>query len=201
VLKSKFILSFGLVALLIGCGDSESKKTKETQTQQDSPKIEIVQNKNAHEIKVKEKQKDKNNSKSYYYDYGVKSDYDLKSQPANKDAEVKVRPRTVVEAFLHIRSPYEHVEVELLVKRLSKNFRTKCSACHSDYANGVIGPSLIGRDSDYIYGKIMDFKSGKKSNPLMNDLIKMMSDEEIRAMADEIYAFNLEVKKMRENRK
>jgi hypothetical protein len=201
VLKSKFILSFGLVALLIGCGNSESKKTKEVQTQQDSPKIEIVQNKNIHEIKVKEKQKDKNNSKSYYYDYGVKSDYDLKSQPANKDAEVKVRPRTVVEAFLHIRSPYEHVEVELLVKRLSKNFRIKCSACHSDYANGVIGPSLIGRDSDYIYGKIMDFKSGKKSNPLMNDLIKMMSDKEIRAMADEIYAFNLEIKKMRENRK
>jgi len=197
---SRFIFSLTILALLVGCGD-DKQKPKEATKAEDTPKIEIVENTNAHEIKVEDKKRDKNQSKSYYYDYGVKSNYDLKSQPANPNAEVKVRPRTVVEAFLHIRSPYEHVEVELLVKRLSKNFRTKCSACHSDYANGVIGPSLIGRDSDYIYGKIMDFKNGNKSNPLMSDLIKMMSDDEIRAMANEIYEFNKEVKRMRESKK
>jgi cytochrome c553 len=197
----KTLFSLSLLALLIGCGDEKKEQPKQEVVDSSTPKIEIVENKNAHEIKVESKKGDKNQSKSYYYDYGVKSGYDLKSQPANPNAEVKVRPRTVVEAFLHIRSPYEHVEVELLVNRLSKNFRTKCSACHSDYANGVIGPSLIGRDSDYIYGKIMDFKNGKKSNPLMSDLIKIMSDEEIRAMANEIYEFNKEVKKMRESRR
>ncbi len=196
----RFIFSLTLLALLVGCGDNNSEPKKEIISKETAPKIEIVKNKNAHEIKVKNKKSDKNQSKSYYYDYGVKSNFDLKSQPANPEAEVKIRPRTVVEAFLHIRSPYEHVEAELLVKRLSKNFRSKCSACHSDYANGIIGPSLIGRDSDYIYGKIMDFKNGKKSNPLMNDLIKMMSNEEIRAMADEIYSFNIELKKMREKK-
>jgi cytochrome c553 len=198
---SRLIFSLGVLTILIGCGDESSKRIVEEVKEDSTPKIEIVENKDAKEIKVAVKEGDKNQSKSYYYDYGVKSNFDLKSQPANPEAEVKVRPRTVVEAFLHIRSPYEHVEVELLVKQLSKNFRTKCSACHSDYANGIIGPSLLGRDSDYIYGKIMDFKSGKKSNPLMNDLIKMMSDEEIRAMADEIYSFNRELEKMRENRK
>jgi cytochrome c553 len=197
---SKLILSLTLFALLIGCGQENTKEKEKIVTTDNSPKIEIVENKNAKEIKVADKLIDKNQSKSYYYDYGVKSNFDLKSQPANPDAEVKIRPRTVVEAFMHIRSPYEHVEAELLVKRLSKNFRIKCSACHSDYANGVIGPSLIGRDADYIYGKIADFKSGKKSNPLMNDLIKIMSDEEIRAMADEIYSFNRELKKMREKK-
>ena len=198
---SRLILSLGLLTILIGCGEEKSQEKKAEITQNSTPKIEIVENKNAHEIKVETKKSDKNQSKSYYYDYGVKSNFDLKSQPANPEAEVKIRPRTVVEAFLHIRSPYEHVEAELLVKRLSKNFRSKCSACHSDYANGIIGPSLIGRDSDYIYGKIMDFKNGKKSNPLMNDLIKMMSNEEIRAMADEIYSFNQELKKMREKKR
>ncbi len=197
---SRLILSLGLLTILIGCGEEKSQEKKVEITQDSTPKIEIVENKNAHEIKVETKKSDKNQSKSYYYDYGVKSNFDLKSQPANPEAEVKIRPRTVVEAFLHIRSPYEHVEAELLVKRLSKNFRSKCSACHSDYANGIIGPSLIGRDSDYIYGKIMDFKNGKKSNPLMNDLIKMMSNEDIRAMADEIYSFNQELKKMREKK-
>ncbi len=197
---SRLILSLGLLTILIGCGEEKSQEKKVEITQDSTPKIEIVENKHAHEIKVETKKSDKNQSKSYYYDYGVKSNFDLKSQPANPEAEVKIRPRTVVEAFLHIRSPYEHVEAELLVKRLSKNFRSKCSACHSDYANGIIGPSLIGRDSDYIYGKIMDFKNGKKSNPLMNDLIKMMSNEDIRAMADEIYSFNQELKKMREKK-
>ena len=199
-MSSKLIWSLTLFSLLIGCGQEKTKEKEKIVTTDNSPKIEIVENKNAKEIKVADKLIDKNQSKSYYYDYGVKSNFDLKSQPANPDAEVKIRPRTVVEAFMHIRSPYEHVEAELLVKRLSKNFRIKCSACHSDYANGVIGPSLIGRDADYIYGKIADFKSGKKSNPLMNDLIKIMSDEEIRAMADEIYSFNQELKKMREKK-
>jgi len=199
-MSSKVIWSLTLFSLLIGCGQEKTKEKEKIVTTDNSPKIEIVENKNAKEIKVADKSIDKNQSKSYYYDYGVKSNFDLKSQPANPDAEVKIRPRTVVEAFMHIRSPYEHVEAELLVKRLSKNFRIKCSACHSDYANGVIGPSLIGRDADYIYGKIADFKSGKKSNPLMNDLIKIMSDEEIRAMADEIYSFNRELKKMREKK-
>jgi cytochrome c553 len=199
-MSSKLIWSLTLFSLLIGCGQEKTKEKEKIVTTDNSPKIEIVENKNAKEIKVADKSIDKNQSKSYYYDYGVKSNFDLKSQPANPDAEVKIRPRTVVEAFMHIRSPYEHVEAELLVKRLSKNFRIKCSACHSDYANGVIGPSLIGRDADYIYGKIADFKSGKKSNPLMNDLIKIMGDEEIRAMADEIYSFNRELKKMREKK-
>ena len=34
----------------------------------------------------------------------------------------------------------------------------------------------------------------------MNDLIHMMSSEEIHALADEIYAFNQEIKKMREKK-
>ena len=195
---SRFIVGLSLLTILVGCGQEKSKQQEEMISKDTTPKIEIVENKNAKEIKVADKSIDKNQSKSYYYDYGVKSNFDLKSQPANSKAEVRIRPRSVVEAFLHIRSPYEHVEVELLVKQLSKNFRSKCSACHSDYANGIIGPSLIGRDSDYIYGKIMDFKRGKKFNPLMNDLINIMSDDEIRAIADEIYSFNEELRKIRE---
>ena len=88
----------------------------------------------------------------------------------------------------------------MLVKKLSKTFRVKCSACHDDYANGIIGPSLLTRNADYIYDKIAEFKSGKKSNPLMTDLINMMSDEEIRALADEIYEFNKQIKEMREKK-
>ena len=126
-----------------------------------------------------------------------KHGYDPKSQPANKDASVRVKPRTAVDANMNVRSPYEEVQIGLLVGELSKKFRVKCSACHSDYANGVVGPSLLSKSSDEIFSAIADFKSGKKSNPLMDGLIDHMDESEIRELADEIYEFNQKLKEMR----
>ena len=196
-------LNIAIVALSIilsGCGGSDDEVKKEEKSSINRG-IEIISNKNAKEIKVKEKSIDKNRSKSYYYDYGINSEYDQNAQPANRDASVRVKPRTKLDANMNIRSPYERVQISLLSGQLSHNFKIKCSACHDDYANGVIGPSLISRDSDYIYQKISDFKSGKKSNPLMNDLIKKMSNDEIKTLANEIYEFNKKIKNMRESQK
>jgi len=206
--KDKQFTFFVLASLVFftACGEEKKQEEKSLNSQKNivkteqASKIEIVANENAQEIKVKEKKVDKSQNKSYYYDYNIKSEYDQNAQPANKDASVRVKPRTSVDANVHIRSPYENVQISMLVTKLSKTFRVKCSACHDDYANGIIGPSLLSRNSDYIYEKISDFKSGKKSNPLMNDLINMMSDDEIRALADEIHVFNQQIKEMREKK-
>lgn len=195
------ILTFTLGLVLItfsACSDSaEKKETKAQAKSSEAPKIEVVQSDDGLAVKVAEKEIDKSQSKSYYYDYNINADYDLDSKPANEDATARSIPRTSVEANMHIRSPYEKVEISMLVKKLSKDFIVKCSACHDDYANGIIGPSLLGRDSDFIYEKIVAFKTGKKSNPLMNDLVKMMDDKEIKKMAQEIFEFNKEITKMR----
>ena len=197
------VSSFTLITAFSGCSDSSEEKAKKQQSVTSSssaPKIEVVKNENAQEIKVEEKEKTKlqvKDGKTYYYDYNIKSEYDQYAKPANEDAAVRVKPRTSIEANMNIRSPYEEVQVSLLVRKLSKKFIVKCSACHNDYANGIIGPSLLGKDADSIFNSIADFKSGKKSNPLMNDLIKMMSEDEIREMADEVYKFNQEIKQMR----
>jgi len=201
--KMKFrILASSLLILSVftACNDNtedKNNKKEDVVSSTIAPKIEIVKNENAHAIKVEEKKSDKTQSKSYYLDYNVKSAYDQNSQPANKDASVRVKPRTVVDANIHVRSPYEKLQVSLLVRKMGKKFIVKCSACHNDYANGIIGPSLLGKDTDYIFNKIADFKSGRKSNPLMNDLIKMMSNDEIREMAAEVYKFNQEIEAMR----
>jgi len=204
IYTKKSCLISALVALpllLTGCGDDKKEDISKVQSDTtQASKIEIVANENAEAIKVKKKVQDKNQSKSYYYDYNIKSEYDPNAKPANDDASVREKPRTSIDANLHIRSPYEQVQVGMLVRKLSKTFRVKCSACHDDYANGIIGPSLLSRDADYIYNRIADFKSGKKSNPLMDGLIKQMSDEEIRTLAEEIYSFNQELKKMREKK-
>ena len=197
------IIASSLLVLSIfsGCSDdTESKKTKDTNsvTQTTTPKIEVVKNENAQQVKVEEKESDKSQSKSYYLDYNIKSAYDQNSQPANNDASVRVKPRSTIDANMNVRSPYEKVQTSLLVRKMSKKFIVKCSACHNDYANGIIGPSLLHKDTDYIFNKIADFKSGKKSNPLMDDLIKMMSDEEIMDMAKDIYKFNQEIQSTKE---
>jgi len=55
----------------------------------------------------------------------------------------------------------------------------------------------LGKTSDEIFNSIVDFKSGKKSNPLMDGLIDHMNEKEIRALADEIYNFNKKLEEMR----
>jgi cytochrome c553 len=188
------------------CGDKQDEKqsnqSQRTTEVKKSPKIEVVKNTNEYAVKVEEGENadakgQGGNKNSFYYDYGEKSEYDPNAQPANKDASVRMRPRTVLDAQMHIRSPYERVQVSLLAKQLSPIFRLKCSACHDDYANGVLGPSLLGRDVDYIYNKIIAFKTGKKKNVFMNDLIHNMSNEDIRAIAEDIYSFNLQIQKIR----
>jgi len=198
----KAIILGSVLLLFTGCGDDNQKKEikKEPITQNKTLQIEVVENNNSKEIKVEEKKQiiNKNGKKDkYYYDYNIKSEYDPNSVPANKDASVRVKPRTAIEANMNIRSPYEKIQISMLVKKLSKKFMVKCSACHDDYANGVIGPSLLGKSSDDIFNSIADFKSGKKINVLMTALINQMSEDEIRGLADEIYKFNIKIKDLR----
>jgi cytochrome c553/outer membrane murein-binding lipoprotein Lpp len=172
------------IFLFAGCSDNGSKSDETNTTA--SQKIEIVANENAKEIKVAEKESDQNQSKSYYYDYNIKGEDDSKP-----------KPRSTLDANVNVRSPYEKVEISMLVKKLSKEFIVKCSACHNDYANGIIGPSLLGKDADYIFEKISKFKDGSLKNVLMRDLVTQMSETEIRKLAKEIYDFNKRIEEMR----
>ena len=197
----QIILSAALILLISGCGDN--KKTEETkeiikvENTQTPLKIEVEENSNANEIKVTPKIKDGAKNESYYYDYNVKSEYDPNAKPANEDAAVREKPRTTIDANLNVRSPYQKVQISLLVKGLSKEFIVTCSACHNDYSNGIIGPSLLDKDATFIFNQIKKFKEDKNANVLMSDLVKQMSDENIQKLADEIFAFNKEIKEMK----
>ena len=198
---STIVSSLVLVTLVTGCGEktNEEKTSIENKavSTEVAPQIEVVTNENVKEIKVKEKKTDKAQSKSYYYDYNIKSEYDENAKPANEDAGIRAKPRTTIDANINVRSPYEKVQISMMVKKLSKKFIVKCSACHNDYANGIIGPSLLGKTSQEIFDDIAAFKSGEKENVLMTDLINMMDEAEIKALADEIYDFNEKIKEAR----
>jgi len=176
-----FLISSTLI--IAGCGNNE-KENEVTQTA--TPKIIVTQD--AVDTKVAKKSS-KENSGQFYYSYNKEKN--------STDNTTDSKRRTTIDAYLNIHSPYEKVQITMMIKRLSKDYIIKCSPCHDDYANGVIGPSLLGKDSDFIYNKIMEFKSGKKKNVLMKELISQIDDTKIKSIADEIANFNTELLKMR----
>ncbi len=182
----KLILFIITIVFIVGCG--EKKEEKKIEVSKEAGVIEVVENKNYKEEKVKDLEtknlKIGHKDKAYYFNY-------------NKIEDKTYSPR---DAQMRVRSPYERVEISLLVSKLSKKFIVKCSACHNDYANGIIGPSLLGKGRDFIYDSIMDFKTGKKKNVLMDELVGMMSEKEISELSDEIAEFNERIKDLSENR-
>ena len=107
------------------------------------------------------------------------------------------KTRTELDAYRSIRSPYERVQITLMVQQLSPDYRLLCSACHDDYANGVIGPALLDKNSTYIFEQIAAFKTGKKDNVLMKELVSRIDDERLRGISKEIERFNRQVQEMR----
>ncbi|MDR0666101.1 MAG: hypothetical protein LBF71_01685 [Campylobacteraceae bacterium] len=97
-------------------------------------------------------------------------------------------------AIVSVKNSYDKVQKELLSKRLSKNYFLKCSSCHDDYANGVIGPSLLTKNSDEIFNMIKAYKTNEKNNVLMRYLVSQMEENEIRSLSDEIASFNKEAR-------
>ena len=186
----KYFLILMLTLLFIGCSDKEEKKelAQNNVSVAKPGKIEVVQNDNFKETKVDVKAKDSNVSKDFYYDYNQEKKGNVQEEESH----------TPMDAALRVRSPYEHVEISMLVSKLSKTFIVKCSACHDDYANGIIGPSLLSKDSTYIYDTILKYKKGEKQNVLMKELVTQMEDKEIKALANEIYTFNQQIKKLRQ---
>lgn len=175
------LIILSTIFLLIACSDKETEVKEKTDIQASVGEIKIIQNNDFLKSKVEEKEN--NLDRSYYYTY-------------NKEIESKDITYSKLNANIRIRSPYEKVKISMLVSKLSKNFILKCSACHNDYANGIIGPSLLNKDENFIYSSINDFKTGKKINVLMSELVRNMDEKEIKELSKEIATFNNKIKSL-----
>ena len=185
-LTKNILIAGSLSFLLLGCSDKDEKKVESKTQNSSAGKIEVTQSQDTYAKKIEEK--DKSKDKTYYYSYSEKD----KDNSFTKDA----KSYTTIDAEMRVRSPYEKVRISLLVKSLSKNFIVKCSACHNDYANGIIGPSLLDKDEKTIYTSIMNFRKDEKKNILMSELVKNMTEEEITQIAKEIANFNKKIKEL-----
>jgi cytochrome c553 len=181
----KKIIYSSILLLFIGCGESNVEKIESHEASPSGIKV----TEGAVDTEVKDK-KSKTNSGQFYYSYN-------KEKNSSKYNSEDSKTKTTIDAYLNIRSPYEKVRITMMIKRLSKDYIIKCSPCHDDYANGVIGPSLLDKDDEFIYKKIMAFKTGEKKNPLMKELVSQIDDDKLKNIAKEISNFNKEIRKMR----
>jgi len=187
------LISFVVAAFFIGCGDKKSEDSgKSEAVVKQAGTIKVTQN----AVKTEKKVKSKENGGQFYYSYN-EEDKSKEAKSIDKYHEDTAKQRTTIDAYLHIRSPYERIKINLMINKLSHDFIVHCSACHDDYGNGIIGPSLLGKNGDFIYQKLLDFKSGKTKNVLMKGLVSQMDDTKLKSIANEIADFNAKLLKLR----
>ena len=191
--KILFTCAISGMLLLGGCGQKEKKKEETKQKVTAPTTIKVTKNVVKKSTK---KEASKENGGQFYYAYN-KEDKSKEAKEIDKYNAESSKTRTTIDAYLNIKSPYERVRINLMIKRLSKDYIIKCSACHDDYANGVIGPSLLGKDKDFIYQRIIAFKTGKRKNVLMKELVSQIDNKKLEAIAQEIANFNKQIIKMR----
>jgi len=181
-----FLLGVIMLSVLGGCGSKKSHEGEGKEANGDGIVVtEGVVN------TVQNNGKSKENSGQFYYSYN-------KQREGNSDYNAETsKVRTQLDAYRDIRSPYERVQITLMVQQLSPDYRLLCSACHDDYANGVIGPALLDKNATYIFNQIIAFKNGKKKNALMKELVNRIDEERLKAIAKEIERFNRQIKEMR----
>ncbi len=191
--KILFTCAISGMLLLGGCGQKEKKKEETKQKVTAPTTIKVTKNVVKKSTK---KEASKENGGQFYYAYN-KEDKSKEAKEIDKYNAQTSKTKTTIDAYLNIKSPYERVRINLMIKRLSKDYIIKCSACHDDYANGVIGPSLLGKDKDFIYQRIIAFKTGKRKNVLMKELVSQIDNKKLEAIAQEIANFNKQIIKMR----
>lgn len=124
--------------------------------------------------------------------YDVKGQSRIRYAPEGAEVTEAVKNVQVVVAARNT-NPYASVYASLLSKRLSKDFIVLCSACHDDYGNGVIGPSLIGKSAEDVRRMIDEYAHDPDANVLMADLVKRMSRDQVEFIAQDIARFNAEI--------
>ena len=73
--------------------------------------------------------------------------------------------------------------------KVSENYKRKCASCHGVTGEGAVGLPLFGQSAEQIYAKLLEFKSGKRNNPIMKSAILNLNDDDFKELSTEIGEF------------
>ena len=198
-----YLCSLAAALLLCGCGDDGDSNSaaassagqnsvSQGSASSNSASQSVEQNHTAKpRISVKSGEAPKKDDKFVSYDF-----YGERKVNFNLNGDVNETTKNIV-AYSSIKNQYENLNFDLMKKRLGHDVILRCSACHDDYANGIIGPSLLDKTDAQIVDMIKKYKFKEKPNPLMVQLVNGMSEQQIETMAKEIYEFNRQFKEQK----
>lgn len=169
----KFVFTLACVLAFSACEKNENPNTEEQNAS------------NALSITIK-KGDEKALQQDYWVSFDIYGNKHINFSPNNEQNDTT----KMLGAVALVRPPLQSINKAVLRGHLSKEFILKCSSCHDDYANGIIGPSLLDKSSDEIFASIKAYKNKTQKNVLMAELVQKLSDEQIKAFATEISEFN-----------
>jgi cytochrome c553 len=72
------------------------------------------------------------------------------------------------------------------VSPAEKMVQTVCAACHAPDGNSVVSlnPKLAGQHPEYLLKQLVNFKEGKRANPVMGPMTANLSNEEMQGLAN-----------------
>lgn len=73
--------------------------------------------------------------------------------------------------------------------KVSDNYKRKCASCHGVTGEGAVGLPLFGQSAEQIHAKLLEFKSGKRDNPIMKSAISNLNDDDFKELSTEIGEF------------
>ncbi len=181
-MRFKFEILFLVALTLAGCGDEKDAQSSQTPASapNEAPTISV---KKADPAAVAA------NKAETWTSYDVEGRKRVNFGVGESNSTTKI-----IGANALVRSPLQNINKNLVRNKLSKNFLTKCSACHDDYANGIIGPSLLAKSEKEIFETIKAYKENEKVNILMKELVQKMKDEEIKELAGDISRMSEQIK-------
>ena len=74
-----------------------------------------------------------------------------------------------------------------------------CSACHgmdgqaASGGNSPLTPNITAQQKEYLVAKLKDYKSGKINHPQMSLIAQMLSDEDIKNVAEWYSAIEIKI--------
>lgn len=174
----KYLVFLITLIFLVGCEKKEDIKKESSETPKATAQsINVVEN----ATKI-----EKENA---FVTYDINGNKIVNIAPEGEESATTKE----IGALATIRTSYEAVNSNLISMNLSKNYIVKCSACHDDYANGVVGPSLLHKSAQEIADKIRAYKDLTQVNVLMKYLVSQMDEAEIKSLAEEIAKLNKEI--------
>lgn len=185
-MKKTLCLFCTLLALTVaGCDNS-----KKTETKPETPNA-AAQSKAPGKITVVSGTASKDDvAANKFRTYDLRGESIIKYAP--EGAEITPEVKNVQVNVAVRNTPYAQIQARLLSQRLSKDFIVFCSACHDDYANGVIGPSLINKNEKEVLDMMVKYHEDPNANVLMTTLVERMTPEEKAFIARDIARFNYE---------